>query len=240
MQKYTAATTQNRLPDGNIACIFQNEQGLLWCCIDRVGLVQFDQRTGAVEVLRPYQDEATLRQQNYFPLLFKAAVKDQTQPDVYWLPTVQGLLKFIPHQRRCTPQPLLADQAAKAPHIRHAYQDKNGILWMVTHGMGLLAFDPATENINRYNCRERVEEPNFTCLNALGILPWSTDTLLICTGTEGWLVFDKKSGSFDFMNNHPERNSLPAAGSFACYFGSSKNIWIAPGSAGQGLLASQK
>ena len=177
------------LSNNTIRAIFEDKSNRLWIRTDGGGLNLLDRET---EIFTPYlndPDDPTSLSNN----AIRAIAEDQD--GILWVGTWGGLNRLVVHPRLDSEDDLGAGQRRNADEsevfhegravfihyrydpsnsntlsndgIQSLYVDKEGIIWIGTHGGGLNRFDPKTESFKHYT-EQNSDFPNNTIYGVLG------------------------------------------------------------------------
>ena len=123
-----------RLPGANIHCIFQDEKGLIWLCVESIGLCRYDGKN--YKVFSSINTDSTSLSDN-FPLCI-AEDKD----GILWIGTTNGLNKF--DRGKGVFKRYFSDDSSNClpnNYITDLHVDGFNNIWIATEGGGLNILD---------------------------------------------------------------------------------------------------
>ena len=193
------------LSSSAVRTIFQDRDGALWIGTDDRGLDKFDPSTGHfIHYQNDPQDPDSLGH-NAVRAIF------QDREGLLWIATFGGGLdvldldgacgtnteQFIHHRNDLSNVRSLSSDA-----IWSIYEDREGILWVGTHGGGINKFDKFTEPF--IHCRARPNDPNSLNNNLIYAIQQDQDRVLwIGTGGGGLNKLDRSTGEVTHYQNDP-------------------------------------
>ncbi len=124
-----------RVPGQTVLGLVEAGPGLFYAATDQ-GLVRIEARTGTTAryvAAPPGAASAELR--NYF----RELTLDPLDPDVLWIASASGLLRFDRRTEALTPVRL---PGGAQPDVRTVYADRSGLVWVGTYLDGVYRFDP--------------------------------------------------------------------------------------------------
>ncbi|HMN26534.1 MAG TPA: two-component regulator propeller domain-containing protein [Caldilineaceae bacterium] len=205
----------NTLSENFVKAVYASDDGILWIGTAG-GLNEIDRAHG--KITRYRHDEAdpiSLRGDDVIAL---APAGDGG----LWVATVNSLQRFDPVRKTFTAYP-----AALTPNdnVTALAVDRTGIVWINSHGNGLVKFDPAHNVATRY-------QTDVNDANSL-VSIWMTDILvdsagLVWVATESGLSrLDPATATFTTYQNVPQDANSPSSNMInTIYEDRAGNIWL--------------
>jgi len=168
--------------------VYTDRMGRLWLGIRDFGLEQYDYNTDAF--IHYYYEDIGLRSSDILEIFQDSKMN-------MWVATQMGVEVFNPDFQKIKSIPFdevnLDKNATSSGAIFDIFEDNEGIVWLATYN-GLNRYDPETGFISHY-FPEGVSniESNENWLKSIEE-GWNRD--LWIAGQEGFLVFNKKTGTF--------------------------------------------
>lgn len=220
------AENSNTLASNEVHSLYKDSSGLLWIGLFRKGISVYDTKKHSFKHLTFHQPEfnasenARLNQIN-------AIIPDKVHQEFIWLITARGLIRihretFEYEQFYSFNQPTSLIEESQ----NHAYQDKDGSLWIGSWGAGLYHFNPETKDWNRY-LYEEVKQFAGTTNVILHLARKSEEELWVSTTKMGLGTFHIPTKTFYFLESNPY-NKRAEAKEAALWLSTDKqgNNWI--------------
>lgn len=217
-------------PSGSLSVntIFRDSRNRLWLGTDR-GLFLFDRLRGTYRLFEDKQMQPASRFVTGI-----AEAKDQH----LWVGTEHGLFDldiktgaFTALGERSRHSGRLKSEWVKALH-----PDRNGILWVGTHGGGISLVD-ASGNIVKHFVHDARDPWSLAHNDILSIMEDGAGKVWVGTENGGISVYDPATGRFSTTRNDPDdRFSLSNNSVYTIYRDPARNIWIGTYAGGVSFL----
>lgn len=198
------------LSDDVVQAVYEDASGTLWF------------GTGDGLNRRRWESEtfSQYRQSSAGPAVNNITAITAETPGILLLATSGGLFRFDTVAATFSP----LQTGAENTDIHTLFRDRSGVLWLGTHGGGLVALDPQTNTFTRYAPTENRDNPGRNIINA--VLEDRSGRLWVGTDA-GLSTLDRATGIFTFYLNDPHNPiSLSHNEIRSIYQDASGSLWI--------------
>lgn len=213
------------ISDNYIFALYEDREGIIWIGT-RNGLNQYDKKSNKFTIHRHDPNDINTIGHDVFAWGSRSICQD-SQGDI-WIGTMGGLNRFNKGTNkfvRYSHDPEKPDSLGH-DHVYAVIEDRDGIIWVATHGGGLNRFDRAGESFARYiHDPDNVESLSDDRL--MSLIEDRDGMIWVGTLTGGLNGFDKKNGKFRRYQHDPDDpGTISHDNVFSIFEDSSGLLWF--------------
>lgn len=210
-------TTEHGLSSTKVVCIVQDKRGFVWIGTED-GLNKFDGYRFTVYKRNPDQPGSLIG--NHITALYT------DKNDRLWIGTIQGLQYYDKKTDSFISTSLSQpDYIVKNNQCNAIYQDKKGILWFASSGLGVLRYDPKTSQSMLFSPSHTHPDKSLCSGHIRSISEDSDGNLWFGAQDNGISVYNSSNNTF--TNYSVSTGHLPSNAIFGLYKQRSGDILIA-------------
>lgn len=228
---------QSTLQNNNIACIYQDNSGLLWLGTWGGGLSLLNTQKKQFRSFTHDPENPLSLSSNDVTAIY------EDRSGILWIGTRDaGLNKWdrVKNEFTCYKNIPNDPNSLSNDRITDIYEDRAGILWVATYSEGLNKFDRRAEKFFTYKY-DPLNPDGITDNMITSIAEDKSGVLWIGTNFNGLIRFEKESGHFKHFKYDPDKsNSLSSNVIGTLYYDNSGILWIGAGVGGLDAYDLQK
>jgi ligand-binding sensor domain-containing protein/signal transduction histidine kinase len=217
VKNYLYGPEKGSIGDHRATAYLVDSKGTLWISPHYHGLDRYDRKTGKFTNFRPTAAYPKLLPRRAD--LIMDMVEDNTDPDILWCATLDGLFSFDKRTAVWKHYPVKPETFFKPEsfsmyenELRCIEQDGRGNMYIGTWGGGLLYFDKNQGRFSRFLFEPLL--PLSGARNSISDLMWRDSRYLyVCAGPKNFLLFDIRTRQF--IRYAESEQSIAAAHSIA-------------------------
>ena len=205
------------LTQTSIWAIATDGDSVVWLALEQ-GLARFSRKTSAFEYWRPTFELPELGH-DWFDVVYGIA-EDNTDPNVLWLATRRGILRFFKNEKKFKHRPF-EGATSNFFAARQFHFEGDSIVWLAAERGSVIRFNKKTWAWRQYPL------PYLTQVTTYFLLPDPGGGFWAGLPDHGFGYFDVPSGSFTLLKDaHFQHPSLPTGSCLSGILDKDGRLWL--------------